>query len=97
MPEEQDDAERPCLHFLMVDLIDNFFAEYPAAATDEPGAIDPDAVVTAIAKTVAELTCSQDGAIRQQVIEQLMREIIEYDAEFRQDAGTGAIGSDARH
>jgi hypothetical protein len=26
-----------------------------------------------------------------------MREIIDYDAEFRRDAGTGAIGSDARH
>ena len=35
--------------------------------------------------------------IRQQLIEQLMREIMNYDAEFRQDAGTGAIGSDARH
>jgi hypothetical protein len=46
---------------------------------------------------VAELTCGQDGAIRQQLIEQLMREIIDYDAEFRRDAGTGAIGSDARH
>jgi hypothetical protein len=37
------------------------------------------------------------GTIRQQLIEQLMREIIDYDAEFRRDAGTGAIGSDARH
>jgi hypothetical protein len=26
-----------------------------------------------------------------------MREIMDYDAEFRRDAGTGAIGSDARH
>jgi hypothetical protein len=81
---------------MMVEMIDDFFAEYPAA-TGEPDTIDPYEVVTAIAKTVAELTCSQDGAIRQQVIEQLMREIMDYDAEFRQDAGTGAIGSDARH
>jgi len=81
---------------MMVELIDDFFAEYPAA-TGEPDTIDPDEVVIAIAKTVAELTCSQDGAIRQQMIEQLMREIMNYDAEFRRDAGTGGIGSDARH
>ena len=81
---------------MMVELIDEFFAEYPAAS-GEPDVIDTDEVVTAIAKTVAELTCGQDGTIRQQLIEQLMREIIDYDAEFRRDAGTGAIGSDARH
>jgi hypothetical protein len=81
---------------MMMELIDDFFAEYPAT-TGEPDTIDTDEVVTAIAKTVAELTCSQDGTIRQQMIEQLMREIVEYDAEFRRDAGTGTISSDARH
>jgi hypothetical protein len=96
MSVERDDQERPCLHCVMVELIDDFFAEYPAAS-GEPDVIDTDEVVTAIAKTVAELTCGQDGTIRQQLIEQLMREIIDYDAEFRRDAGTGAIGSDARH
>ena len=96
MSVERDDQERPCLHCMMLELIDDFFAEYPAAS-DEPDAIDTDEVVTAIAKTVAELTCGQDGTIRQQLIEQLMREIVDYDAEFRRDAGTGAIGSDARH
>ena len=96
MSGERDDQERPCLHCMMVELIDDFFAEYPAAS-GEPDAIDTDEVVTAIAKTVAELTCGQDGTIRQQLIEQLMREIMDYDAEFRRDAGTGAIGSDARH
>ena len=96
MSVERDDQERPCLHCMMLELIDDFFAEYPAAS-GEPDAIDTDELVTAIAKTVAELTCGQDGTIRQQLIEQLMREIIDYDAEFRRDAGTGAIGSDARH
>src|ERR1700730_18087884 len=96
MSVERDDQERPCLHCMMLELIDDFFAEYPAAS-GEPDAIDTDEVVTAIAKTMAELTCGQDGTIRQQLIEQLMREIIDYDAEFRRDAGTGAIGSDARH
>jgi hypothetical protein len=46
---------------------------------------------------VAELTYRQDGTVRQQIIEQLMREIMSYDAEFRRDDGTSAIGSDARH
>jgi len=96
MPDERDDQERPCLHCMMVELIDDFFAEYPVA-TGEPDTIDPDEVVTAIAKTVAELTCGRDGTVRQQLIEQLMREIMDYDAEFRRDAGTSATGSDARH
>ena len=96
MSEQRDDQERPCLHCMMVELIDDFFAEYPAT-TGEPDTIDTDEVFTAIAKTVAELTCGQDGTIRQQLIEQLMLEVMNYDAEFRRDAGTGAIGSDARH
>jgi hypothetical protein len=65
MSVERDDQERPCLHCMMLELIDDFFAEYPAAS-GEPDAIDTDEVVTAIAKTVAELTCGQDGTIRQQ-------------------------------
>ena len=96
MSDERDDEERPCLHCMMVELIDDYFAQYPAA-TGKPDTIDPDEVVTAIAKTVAELTCGQDGTVRQQLIEQLMREIMDYEAEFRKEAGTSAMGSDARH
>ena len=32
MSEERVDQERPCLHCMMVELIDDFFAEYPAPA-----------------------------------------------------------------
>jgi hypothetical protein len=81
---------------MIIELIDDFFAEYPATI-GEADTIDTDEVIIAIAKTVAELTCSQDGAIRQQLIERLTREIMNYDAEFRRDDGTGAIGSVARH
>ena len=88
--------ERPCLHCLMVELIDDFFAEYPVA-TGDPNTIDTDEVITAVAKTVAELTSSQDGAVRQNMIEQLKREIINFDAEFRQQEATGVPSSDARH
>ena len=96
MSEERDDQERPCLHCMIVELIDDFFDEYPAA-TSETDTIDPDEVLTAIAKTVAGITYGQNGTIRQQLIEQLMREIMDYDAEFRREAGTSAMGSDARH
>ncbi len=91
-----EDEERPCLHCLIVEVIDNFFAEYPVS-TDEPDTVDTDEVITAIAKTVAELTCSQDGAGRQNMIEQLMREVMKYDAEYRQQDELGRAGSDARH
>ena len=58
MPEatSEDQAdERPCLHCMMVELIDDFFAEYPAAG-GEPDTVDTDEVLSAVAKTVAELT-----------------------------------------
>ena len=56
-----------------------------------------DEVIDAVAKTVAELTSQQDGVIRQQVIEQLMRQIMHYDAEFRREEATSAVGSHAKH
>ena len=96
MSEAEKAEERPCLHCMMVDLIDQFFAENPASA-DEPEIIDTDELMTAIAKTVAELTCSQDGTDRQRIIENLMHEIMDYDTEFRRENATGAAGSAARH
>jgi hypothetical protein len=53
MSDNQDEnEERPCLHCLIVELIDDFFAEYPAT-TGEPNTIDSDEVITAVAKTAA--------------------------------------------
>ena len=94
--DQNENEERPCLHCLIVELIDNFFAEYPVS-NDEPDAMDTNEVTTALAKTMAELTCGQDDAGRQTMIEQLMREIMTYDAEYRQQDALGAAGSDARH
>jgi hypothetical protein len=48
MSEDREDHERPCLHCMMIELIDDYFAEYPAT-TGEPDTIDTDEVVTAIA------------------------------------------------
>ncbi len=96
--------ERPCLHCAIVDVIDDFYAENPIdtdadEADDETAvtALDANEVVTALAKTVAELTCSRDATFRQSTIEQLMREIMHFDAEFREHDALGAAGSDARH
>jgi hypothetical protein len=99
MSEERLDEERPCLHCMMVELIDDFFADNPATAgSDKLDTDEADEVIDAIAKTVAELTSQQDGVIRQQVIEKLMQHIMHYDGEFRrEDAAGGAIASHARH
>jgi len=94
--EQTEDEERPCLHCLIVDVVDGYFAEYPVSA-EEPDVIDTDEVLTALAKTVAELTCSQDATTRQSMIEQLMRGVMEYDAEYRQQDEMGRPGSHARH
>ena len=96
MPDVQDNEERPCLHCMMVELIGDFFAENPATS-GEPDTIDTDEVIIALAKTVADLTCSQNSTVRQQIIETLMREIMEYDAEFRREDASGAVTSVARH
>jgi hypothetical protein len=94
--DQETDEERPCLHCLIVEMIDDFFAEYPVT-TGEPNTIDTDEVIIAVAKTVAELTSSQERAVRQNMMEQLKREIINFDAEFRQQEATGVPSSDARH
>ena len=59
MTKRQTENGRTCIAW--VELIDNFFAEYPVA-TGEPNTIDTDEVITAVAKTVAELTSSRDRA-----------------------------------
>ena len=99
MSEQRVDQERPCLHCMIVELIRDFFAEYPATSggSDTVDTDEADEVIDAIAKTVAELTCHQDGAIRQQLIEHLTRGIMHYDAEFRREEATSAVGSNARH
>jgi hypothetical protein len=107
MAEPENEQERPCLHCMMVELIDGFFAvelidgffaEYVATAgSDKVDTAEADEVIDAIAKTVAELTSQQDGVIRQQVIKQLMRQIMRYDGEFRREEASSSVGSHAKH
>ena len=83
---------------MILELIDDFFAEHTATAgLDKVDTDEVDEVIDAIAKTVAELTSHQDGVIRQQLIEQLMRAIMNYDAELRREDSASVIGSHARH
>ena len=83
--------ERPCLHCLIGDVIDDFYAEY-GSLSGEKDAIDVDEIIAALAKTVAELTFGSDAALRQRVLEELMREISQFEAEF-----ANAPASDMRH
>jgi hypothetical protein len=64
MSREREDQERPRLHSMTVKLLDKFFAEYPATAgSDKVDTNEADEVIDAVAKTVAEQTCQQDGFI----------------------------------
>ena len=99
MSQPPEGDERPCLHCMMVELIEDFLSEYPVApsGSDKVDTGEADEVIVAVAKTIAELTCRQDGAIRQTLIEQLMRHIIKFDDEFRREDVAGEIGSHSRH
>jgi hypothetical protein len=51
MSREREDQERPCLHCMIVELIDDFFAEYPATAgSDKVDTDEADEVIDAVAK-----------------------------------------------
>jgi hypothetical protein len=83
--------ERPCLHCLIADTIDDFYAEY-GSSSGEKDTIDMDEIISAIGKTVAELTFGADPAERQRIIEDLLSEISRFEAEY-----ASAPGSDMRH
>jgi hypothetical protein len=83
--------ERPCLHCLIGDLIDEFYAEY-GSLSGEKDTMDMDEIITALAKTVAEMTYGSDAAVRQRILDDLMREISQFEVEF-----ANTSGSDMRH
>jgi hypothetical protein len=93
-PELED--ERPCLHCLIGDVIDDFYAEY-GSLSGETDAIDVDEIMTALAKTVAELTFNSDAAQRARLLDDLTRDISTFETEFRERYATGASGPDMRH
>jgi hypothetical protein len=83
--------ERPCLHCLIADTIDDFYAEY-GSLSGEKDTIDLDEIISALGKTVAELTFGSDAAERKRIVEDLVSEISRFEAEY-----ASAPGSDMRH
>ena len=89
---ERSSDERPCLHCLIGDIINDFYAEY-GSLSGEKEAIDVDEIISALGKTLAELISGSDPSLRQPVIEDLMTEISRFEAEY-----AGAPGSsEMRH
>jgi hypothetical protein len=94
-PESEEDRpseeERPCLHCLIADTIDDFYAEY-GSLSGEKDTIDMEEIVSALGKTVAELTYGSDATVRQRIVDDLLSEISRFEAEY-----ASAPGSDMRH
>ena len=93
-PEVED--ERPCLHCLIGDLIDEYYGEY-GSPSGEADVIDVSEIMTSLAKIVAEITSGSDAVEGRRIVEELSREISKYDAEYREHAASGASGFDVRH
>ena len=76
---EGSNDERPCLHCLIADIIDDFYAEY-GTLSGETEAIDVDEIISALGKVVAELI-SAEPALSRPIIEDLRSEISRFEAE----------------
>jgi len=88
-PESSD--ERPCLHCLIADLIDEFYAEY-GSPEGEKDTVDMDEIISALGKVIAEMTYGSDAAVRQRVLEDLTREVVRFEEEY-----ANSPASDVRH
>ena len=89
---EGSSDERSCLHCLIGDTIEDFYAEY-GTLSGEKEAIDVDEIISALGKTLAELISGSGPSSRQPIIEDLMTEISRFEAEY-----AGAPGSsEMRH
>jgi hypothetical protein len=88
-PESSD--ERPCLHCLIADVIDEFYAEY-GSSEGEKDTVDIDEILSALGKVIAEMTYGSDAAVRQRVLEDLTREVAQFEEEY-----ANSPASDVRH
>ena len=88
---EGSSDERPCLHCLIGETIEDFYAEY-GTLSGETEAIDVEEIISALGKVVAELI-SAEPALSWPIIEDLRSEISRFEAEY-----AGAPGSsEMRH
>jgi hypothetical protein len=83
--------ERPCLHCLIADLIDEFYAEY-GSPEGEKDTVDVDEIISALGEVIAEMTYGSDAAVRQRVLEHLTREVARFEEEY-----ANSPASDVRH
>jgi hypothetical protein len=88
--------ERPCLHCLIGDLIDDYYGEFRSMA-GERDTIDTDELLSALAKTFAELTYDSDAAQRQRMMGDFLRDVSKFETEFKEAQVTEIPASDARH
>jgi hypothetical protein len=93
-PEADD--QRPCLHCLIGDLIDEFYEQY-GSSTGEAETVDVSEVMSALAKVVAEMTFGSDAALRERMLKDFADEVSKFEVEFREGEATGAPSSGARH
>jgi hypothetical protein len=92
----ESNDERPCLHCLIGDLIDEFYEEF-GSPDGEPGMIDTTELLSALAKTFAEFSYDYDAAQRQRLLQDFISEVAKFEAEFQEAKMNEAPGSDARH
>jgi hypothetical protein len=88
--------ERPCLHCLIGDLIDEFYEEY-GSTSGEPEVIDTAELVSALAKTFAEFSHDYEPAQRQRLLQDFINEVAKFEVEFQEAKINEVPGSDARH
>ena len=87
--------ERPCLHCMIGDLIDEFYEEFGSQA-GEPSIIGAE-LLSALAKTFAELTWDSDKTQRQNMMQEFMRDVAKFEAEFQEGKLSETPTLDAKH
>jgi hypothetical protein len=89
---EGSSDERPCLHCLIGETIEDFYADY-GTLSGETEAIDVEEIISALGKTMAELLAGFEPSLRQPIIDELMSEISRFEAEYAGEPGS----SEMRH
>jgi hypothetical protein len=92
----ESNNERPCLHCLIGDLIDEFYEEFGSQA-GEPATIDSGELLCALAKTFAELTYGSDKTQRQNIMQEFLHDVAKFEAAFQAANLNETLTSDARH
>ena len=89
--QEQIEHERRCLHCRMLQLIGDFFAEFPTTTDQLNAPVDTGEVLDAIAKLVADITWCQPRAQRLDMVRHLRAAIKFYEKHSRRDADDSRI------